>query len=404
MNRLRTLVGTLVAGMVMGCGPSLEIESADLGPDDVATSSRLLAKPKAVKDEYIVVLKSSRSAFAPINVAQTAQSLAARYQGQVFQTYQHALQGFAVTMTEAQVKLLSNDPLVEYVEPNGIVTMSAIQSGVTWGIDRIDQNNLPLSKSYNYNVSGEGVHAYIIDTGMRATHQQFAGRMGDGFDSLDDGQNTNDCQGHGTHVAGTVGGSTWGVAKAVTFHPIRVLNCEGSGTDAQVIAGIDWVTANHVKPAVANMSLGGEAAQALDDSVRNSIAAGITYALAAGNDNADACNGSPARTLEAITVGSSTRTDRRSMFSSWGTCVDIFAPGSSITSASNANDTGSQSMSGTSMAAPHVAGAAALYLSAHPEATPAEVAEALTTNATKGKIGSPGTGSPNALLYTGFIQ
>jgi subtilisin-like proprotein convertase family protein len=247
------------------------------------------------------------------------------------------------------------------------------------------------------------VNAYIVDTGIRRTHTNFGGRAFAGFDAFNDGQNSNDCNGHGTHVAGTVGSTTYGLAKGARLYAVRVLNCQGSGTNEGVIAGVEWVTSNHVKPAVANMSLGGGASQALDDAVRASIAAGVTYALAAGNENANACNGSPSRVAEAITVGSTTNTDARSSFSNWGTCVDIFAPGTNITSLWMNSDAATSTISGTSMASPHVAGAAVLYLAANPTANPQAVRDALVNASTANKVTNPGTGSPNRLLYTGFI-
>jgi serine protease len=245
------------------------------------------------------------------------------------------------------------------------------------------------------------VHAYIVDTGVLLTHNEFSGRMGNGFDAVTSGGNANDCHGHGTHVAGTVGGTTYGVAKGVTIHPVRVLGCTGSGTNAGVIAGMDWVAQNRVLPAVANMSLGGGASQATDDAVARMTAAGVTVVVAAGNDNAsDACTKSPARAPSAITVGSTTSTDARSSFSNVGTCLDIFAPGSSITSAWFTSPTATNTISGTSMASPHVAGGAALYLATNPTATPAQVTQALTSSATPGIVTDARTGSPNLLLYT----
>ncbi|PTL78734.1 S8 family serine peptidase [Vitiosangium sp. GDMCC 1.1324] len=400
------LTQTLLTCSVLGlsaCGGPLPEEQGVLPSKEVGHMAQLLRKPRSVPDEYIVVLREDVKDVALRGSSDVAREMVSARGGQVLHTYERALRGFWVKMPISQVRELLADPRVAYVEENGIVSVSGTQTGATWGIDRIDQASLPLNSTYNYNVDGTGVHAYIIDTGMRLTHSQFTGRVGNGFDSITSGGTASDCHGHGTHVAGTVGGTTWGVAKKVTLHPVRVLDCTGYGSDAQVIAGLDWVTANHVKPAVANMSLGGDASQALDDAVERTIAAGVVVAVAAGNDSSSACNYSPARTPNAITVGSTTSSDARSSFSNYGTCLDIFGPGSSITSASYSSDTSSTSMSGTSMASPHVAGAAALYLSANPSATPAQVTAALTTNATPNKVTSPGTGSPNKLLYTGFI-
>jgi subtilisin family serine protease len=245
------------------------------------------------------------------------------------------------------------------------------------------------------------VRVYIIDTGIRTGHGEFGGRASSGFTSITDGLGTDDCHGHGTHVSGTVGGTVYGVAKGVSLIAVRVLDCGGSGTTAGVIAGVDWVTGNHVKPAVANMSLGGGASSTLDAAVSNSVTAGVTYAIAAGNSSADACNYSPARTPTAITVGATTSTDARASYSNYGTCLDLFGPGSSITSAWNTSNTATNTISGTSMATPHVAGVAALVLQGNPAWSPAQVAGELTSNASTGKVGSPGTGSPNLLLYSG---
>jgi subtilisin family serine protease len=360
------------------------------------------------RGSYIVVLKpsearspSERQTGRPL-VSVLAQELARAHSGQLASVFQYALKGFAVELTEAQAAALASDPRVAYVEADQIVEAVATQSPATWGIDRSDQRDLPLSGSYMYTQTGQGVNAYVIDTGLRATHQEFAGRIGNGFTAVNDGRGTSDCNGHGTHVAGTVGGSTYGIAKQVTIHAVRVLNCQGSGTTTGVIAGVDWVTQNHVDPAVANMSLGGSASTALDQAVANSIAAGVSYAIAAGNSNANACSSSPARVAAANTVGATTSSDVRSSFSNYGTCVDLFAPGSSITSAWYSSDTATNTISGTSMASPHVAGALALYLQTNPSASPATASQALAAAATPNKVGSAGTGSPNRLLYTLF--
>jgi hypothetical protein len=281
------------------------------------------------------------------------------------------------------------------------VRAAAGQSPATWGLDRIDQANLPLNNTYNRNASGAGVTVYIIDSGIRTTHTEFGGRAVSGYDAIDGGP-ADDCNGHGTHVAGTVGGTFYGVAKKAKLVAVRVLGCTGGGTVSGGIAGVDWVTADHAAgaPAVANMSLTTGANITLDAAVRNSIADGVTYVLAAGNASADACNTTPARTAEALTVGATTSTDGRKSDSNWGTCLDLFAPGDNITSAWHSSDTATNAIGGTSMAAPHVAGVAALHLQASPAATPATIAGWIVNSATTGKVINRGTGSPDRLLYS----
>ncbi len=363
-----------------------------------------------IPGQFIVVLKDAqiRAANAPDGEADPPEVVAAQvvdaFGGEVLYTYDSALSGFAAVLPEEAVIELEQNPDVEYVEPDTVVTALVTQPNAAWGLDRIDQRDRPLSGGYEYGVDGSGVHAYIIDTGILNTHQEFAGRMGDGFTAIMDGRDTVDCNGHGTHVAGTVGGATYGVAKRVTLHPVRVLNCSGSGTTSGVIAGVNWVRNHHSGPAVANMSLGGGASSSLDTAVRNAIGGGVTFAVAAGNENQNACNTSPARTVEAITVGATTSSDVRSSFSNYGSCVDLFAPGSGITSAYYSSNTATATFNGTSMASPHVAGAAALYLSVQPNASPAQVVEGLINNASPNKLGSIGAGSPNLLLYTGFLN
>ncbi|MEA2491113.1 MAG: hypothetical protein QOH21_2905, partial [Acidobacteriota bacterium] len=353
-----------------------------------------------IQDSYIVVLEDRI-----VDVDATAADLAGLHRGQLKHLYKSAVRGFSVQLSEKQALKLAEDPRVKYIEEDGVMSISATQSGATWGIDRIDQRDLPLSGTYTYNVNGSGVKAYIVDTGINIAHNEFGGRAINGFDAVDNALPAADCNGHGTHVSGTVGGSTYGVAKGVTLVAVRVLDCAGSGTTAGVIAGVNWVASDHAagQPAVANMSLGGGVSQTLDDAVTAAIADGVTFGVAAGNETADACGGSPSRVANAITVGSTTSTDARSSFSNFGACVDIFAPGSNITSSWYSSNTATNTISGTSMATPHVVGAAALYLSANTSALPAAVASALIANSTLNKVTSPGTGSPNRLLYTLFI-
>ena len=325
------------------------------------TSGKFRTVAEPILNEYLVVFARDARATAGTNFVELSSELAADFGGERMQTFQYALNGFSVKMSQTQARALAQHPLVSYVEENGVVGIHAAQGNAIWNLDRVDQRTLPLSGSYSYATDGAGVHAYIVDTGIRATHSEFVGRMGEGTDTVGDGGNGNDCRGHGTHVAGTVGGTNYGVAKGVTLHPVRVLDCGGVGTNANVIAGIDWVAAHHLAPAVMNLSLGGGISDAVDDAVRGAIATGVTVVVAAGNSAVDACDISPARTLEAITVGATNKSDRRSDFSNWGRCVDVFAPGDSILSAAIADDTATAIHGGTSMAAPHVTGAAALY-------------------------------------------
>ncbi|MEU4744097.1 S8 family serine peptidase [Actinosynnema sp. NPDC023658] len=347
--------------------------------------------PAAVPDSYIVVLKDGAG----------ADVLAAKVGARVTHRYHSALNGFAATMGERAAKRLAADPAVAYVAQDQRVQALADQPNPpSWGLDRIDQRDLPLNANYSYATTAANVHAYIVDTGIRATHTDFGGRASFDANTSGDGNNS-DCNGHGTHVAGTIGGAAHGVAKGVRLHGVKVLNCAGSGTIAGVVAGVDWVTANSQKPAVANMSLGGGVNDTLDAAVRRSIASGVTYAIASGNSNADACSFSPARVAEAITVNATDSADNRASFSNWGTCTDLFAPGVGITSAWNTSDTATNTISGTSMATPHVAGAAALVLAGNPGASPQQVRDALVAAATPNKVVNPGAGSPNALLFTG---
>jgi len=401
----RALAAVLFAALATGT-----VAAAGAGPAVAAPIGeiRLAGSANAVPGSYIVVLKDGavgvRGAARATATGAKARALARTYGGQVSQVYGTALTGFGARMSETAAKRLAADPAVAYVEQNQVVTVQATQTGATWGLDRIDQRSLPLSTTYTYPSTAPGVHAYIIDTGILTTHNEFGGRATSGYDFVDNDTDATDCNGHGTHVAGTVGGATYGVAKEVKLVAVRVLNCSGSGTTAGVVAGIDWVTSNATKPAVANMSLGGGASTTLDTAVTNSIASGVTYGVAAGNGNIfgirqNACNYSPARVPTAITVGATQSNDAAASFSNYGACVDILAPGVGITSSWYSSNTATNTISGTSMATPHVVGAAALVLAANPGYTPAQVAASLTGSATSGVVTNPGTGTPNLLLY-----
>ncbi|MFF7764589.1 S8 family peptidase [Streptomyces griseorubiginosus] len=360
---------------------------------------RVLAagSPTAVKDSYIVTLKKNAGFKA---ASSDGKELIKEYGGTVGKTFGSALNGYTATLSATEAKRLAADPSVAAVEQNQTVHLAdTTQSSAPWGLDRIDQAALPLSGTYTYpDSAGSGVTAYVIDTGVRITHSQISGRASYGYDAVDGDTTAADGNGHGTHVATTIAGSTYGVAKKAKIVAVRVLDNAGSGTTAGVIAGIDWVTDNHSGPSVANLSLGGGASSTLDTAVRNSIASGVTYAVAAGNSSANASSYSPARVTEAITVGATTSTDARASYSNYGSVLDIFAPGSSITAGWYTSDTATNTISGTSMATPHVAGAAAVYLAGHTSATPAQVATALVNGATSNAVTSPGSGSPNKLL------
>jgi subtilisin family serine protease len=356
----------------------------------------------ALTDSYIVVLNDGENAVEANGVDDTADELAQEFDGDVEHRYSAAVRGFSVRMTERQARRLSRDSRVSYVQQNHVYRASATQANPpSYGLDRIDQRSLPLNNAYTATTTAANVTAYVIDTGIRTTHQDFGGRASSGIDTVDNDNDATDCNGHGTHVAATIAGTKFGVAKGAKVVGVRVLDCAGEGSDASVIAGIDWVTRNAVKPAVANMSLGGELNDALDRAIRSSISSGVTYSVAAGNENADACTSSPARVGEAITVGATDQKDARADFSNFGRCVDVFAPGFQIQSASNLSDIATATLSGTSMATPHVTGAAALFLSANPNATPLQVHNALVAKSTLGKVGNAGLLSPNRLLFTG---
>jgi subtilisin family serine protease len=370
----------------------------------LSAAGGLLAGPataSAPDGDYIVVLEESVA--HPSDVAAEHRR---RHGAQVRFTYGAALKGYAARLSAAGYAEVVRDPRVAYVERDGVASINATQDGATWGLDRIDARS-GLSGTFTYTNTGSGVTAYIIDTGIDLGHGEFTGRVTDGFDAFTDGKD--DCNGHGTHVAGTVGGSTYGVAKSVNLVSVRVLDCGGSGSWSGVIAGVDWVTEQHAvgAPAVANMSLGGGASTSVDTAVKNSIADGVSYAIAAGNGNRagvaqDACKSSPARVAEAMTISATDKADKKTFWANYGSCVDWFAPGAGITSAwIGSGTTETNTISGTSMATPHTAGVAALYLQGSPGASPTTVRDALHAASTKGIVGSSKT-TNNHLLFTEY--
>jgi subtilisin family serine protease len=406
--------------LVLFAGLLAAVPSSTTGQSERAQSKRIekfIRAERPVPNNYIVVLNDEAAGPKGEHslVPTVASNLRAIHGGTVNRTYKHALPGFTVRMPEAAARRLSEDPRVAFVEEDSEITLSTTQTGATWGLDRIDQRNLPLSTTYTYNSTGTGVKAYVIDTGIRATHQDLAGRVLAGTNTVDATPSTEDCNGHGTHVSGTIGGTTWGVAKGVTLVAVRVFGCGSSTTTAAIIAGVDWVTGNHQagEPAVANMSLGGGANASLDTAVRNMIADGVSTAIAAGNGNilgfpVNSCNQSPARVAEGITVGASDINDAKASFSNFGTCVDLHSPGVNITSSWATADNATNTISGTSMASPHVAGVAAQFLQLNPTATPAVVQQTIKDMSTKGVVTGTGGGlffgsTPNNhLLFTNF--
>ena len=400
-NRLGRLSLVSLAALMFLLAPGHAQQDSALGQDTQRSPKLHRKGARAVPNHYIVVLDQDAAGVVG-DVAAAERRAAALLQPlarSATHVYGHAINGFSAQLTDEEARQLSEDPGVLFVEEDSIMEAIAIQTSPPWGLDRIDERTLPLSGSYTYATTGAGVNVYVIDTGIRRSHTQFGGRAVIGFDAINDGRNTSDCNGHGTHVAGTIGASTYGVAKGVRLFAVRVLGCNGSGSTSGVIAGVDWVTSHRVPPAVANMSLGGGASTALDTAVRNSIAAGVTYAVAAGNASTNASGQSPARVGEAITVGATTQRDARSSFSNFGSVVDIFAPGSSILSSWHTSNTATATLSGTSMASPHVAGVAARYLASTTGASPAQVRNQIVNNATTNGLSGVPAGTANRLLF-----
>jgi subtilisin family serine protease len=408
---LRPLALAILIGLpLLASAQTMRGFSISAPPPITDTTSKFRTVNNPIAGSYIVVLTPSSAKLAGETansklptVAAVADDMTTAYGATLLHAYSHVLRGFAVQANDQSLGQLLADPRVKYVQEDGVVTVAATQTNATWGLDRVDQRSPPLNGTYHYDSVASNVHAYVFDTGLRASHQEFSGRVGNGLSVVPNNPTTNDENGHGTHVAGTLGGTVWGVAKAVKIHPVRVLDRSGSGRDSRTIAAIDWVTANHIKPAVANMSLQ-RLSSATQESINNMIDAGVVTVVAAGNDGVDACSIIPASISKAITVGATNANDTRASFgkrgaSNFGSCLDLFAPGLEIRSAAITSDTDSRLEDGTSMAAPHVAGAAALYLENNPTATPAQVANALINNATPGKVTDPGDGSPNRLLF-----
>jgi len=391
MQSAARIVALAFLAALAGC-ESLSNPAQTADPSDAASAAQ------AASGQYIVVLQNTVA-----DPASVANDLVNAVGGSLLHVYSSALKGFAARLSAPAAVALGRNPLVASIEPDQVmhadVTQSMDANGDPWGLDRIDQGALPLSRTYTYTATGAGVHAYIIDTGIWTLHGEFGGRATNVFDAYH--ATGEDCNGHGTHVAGTIGAATYGVAKGVSLHGVRVLSCAGIGLNSDVLAGVDWVSANHVNPAVANMSLGGGKSAALDQAVNNLWNSGVFLAVAAGNDNVDACTQSPAGAPSVFTVAASEKTDAKASYSNWGTCVELYAPGSAIKSTYLGGTT--MSLSGTSMATPHVVGVAALYKASFGDQPSATVSNWIITNSTAGVITGNGNGTPNRLLFKGTL-
>lgn len=395
-------------------GPSKILSASETDKSAAPSRSRGGSRPLSgslIQDRYILMLKPEYKMSDAATESMVVDMVSAAG-GRIDERYRYVFDGVALSLPTGTADLMASHPAVAYLGPDTRVSIGQsevdplpagpliAQSSATWGLDRVDQRRMPLNRTYFFQSTGQGVTAYVIDTGILASHVDFNGRVTSGFTTVRDGRGTSDCNGHGTHVAGTLGGRISGVAKGVSLVPVRVLDCEGAGPSSAVIAGLEWILANAKKPAVVNLSLSGFASPPLDAAVNRVIEEGITVVIAAGNQNTNACNRSPSRVSNAITVGATTAGDARSNFSNFGSCVDVFAPGTAIVSAWATGNTAAASLSGTSMAAPHVAGMAALTLSANPQFTPLQVTSNIVRSATPNLIADAGPGSPNRLAFS----